>query len=457
LPQGGSSVTRSPFTVFEISLRPLWRIVLALAIVVALSIALGGPVLRTGIAETLGSSGSVSDLQRALTIDPGNAELHRRLGVFDMYLADPPDSTAALAHLHRAVELDLESPLYWSNLGSACESAGDRACADAAFARLLTLAPMTPRYLWAAANYQLRSGNTDAALAQFRQLIAVSSALDPNTGRQYVEQTLEICLRALGDPETIFQQVLAGQQRLDAKLGFVDYLSRHDRFDDAYKVWVQTASNSGPFPFTEVQDYLARLLIQGRYQEAWGVWKDLVRLGVVPRPPGDEPDNLVFNGSFEAPPLNAGFDWHFADVPFLSLDLGASQAYHGARCLRLDFAKRNEVYQPVYQFVPVTPKQPYVLTAYVRSDGITSDTGPELRVFDPAHPENLDVSTETTVGTTAWHPVSLTFRPGPDTHFVMLAVRRSRSRSFPTEISGTFWVDAISIKPAGSATTASKQ
>ncbi|HKS97064.1 MAG TPA: hypothetical protein VJV74_13150, partial [Terriglobia bacterium] len=210
-----------------------------------------------------------------------------------------------------------------------------------------------------------------------------------------------------------------------------------------------------PFPFADVQDYLARLLIQSRYQDAWGVWKDLLRLGIVPRPQGDEPDNLVFNGSFEATPLNAGFDWHFAEVPFLSLDFSAPQAYRGARCLRLEFASRNDLFQPVYEFVPVTPGQPYVLTGYVRSDNITSDTGPELRVFDPAHPENLDASTETTVGTTPWHPVSVNFRPGPDTRFVMLAVRRSRSRTFPTEISGSFWVDAISIKPAGSATTAS--
>lgn len=427
------------------------------AVVVGLSIVLGVPVLRTGVAETLASSGRISDLERALTIDPGNAELHRQLGVFDLYLADPPDSAAALTHLHRAAELDRENPLYWSNLGAACESAGDGACADAAFARLRTLAPMTPRYLWVAANYQLRSGNTDEALAQFRRLVAISSGLELAVGRPYIEQTLEICLRALGDPQTIFQQVLAGQQRVDPKLDFIDYLSRHDRFDDAYKIWAETAANAAPFPFTEVQDYLGRLLIQSRYQDAWGVWSDLLRLGIVPRPLGDDPDNLVFNGSFEAPPLNAGFDWHFAEVPFVSLDFAAPQAYRGGRCLRLEFAKRNDVFQPVYELVPVTPGQSYTLAAYVHSDNIASDTGPELRVFDPAHPEHLDVSTEMTVGTTAWHPVGVNFRPGPDTHFVMLAVRRTRSRTFPTEISGTFWVDAISIKPAGSGATASSR
>jgi len=447
----------SPIAVCEVSLRPLWRSAVLVAIVVGLLIVLAVPVLRTGVAETLASSGKISDLERALAIDPGNAELHRQLGVFDLYLADPPDSEAALTHLHRAAELDPENPLYWANLGAACESAGDGACADAAFARLLTLAPMTPRYLWAAANYQLRSGNTNEALAQFRRLVAISSDLDLALGRPYIEQTLEICLRALGDPQTIFQQVLAGQQRVDAKLDFVDYLSRHDRFDDAYKIWVETVAHSAPFPFTEVQDYLGRLLIQSRYQDAWGVWRDLLRMGIVSRPPGDEPDNLVFNGSFEASPLNAGFDWHFAEVPFVSLDFAAPQAYRGARSLRLEFAKRNDVFQPVYEFVPVTPGQSYTLAAYVRSDNLTSDTGPELRIFDPAHPENLDVSTEMTVGTTAWHPVSVNFRPGPDTHFVMLAVRRSRSRTFPTEISGTFWVDAISIQPAGSVTTASSK
>ena len=435
----------------EYSLRSLGRVVLLLASVLVPGFVLAVTGLRIGIAATLAESGSIADMRRALTVDPTNPELDRRVGMYYMYLADPPNSDEALVHLRRATELSPQNALYWSNLGSACESSGDRACADAAFERLEKLAPMMPRYRWLIANYYLRSDRPDDAIGEFRRLLELTSE------RQYAQRAFEVCLRGLGNPDTIFSKVLADHKDPDLKLDFVDYLSEQDRFADASKVWGKTVASSGPFPFELAKDYLARLLIQGRYQEALNVWHDLERLGIVARPKGDDPDNLVFNGSFEAQPLNAGFDWHFAELPFLSFDFADRNAYRGSRCLRLDFTvKRNELYQPVYQFIPVVPGQQYLLSAYVRSDNISSDTGPDLRVFDALHAENLDVSTETTVGTTAWHPISVTFRPGPDTHFVMLAIRRDRSRSFPTEISGTFWVDAISVKPVSPETKASK-
>lgn len=438
--------------VTEYSLRSLWRVGLLLATVVAGSLVLAVAVLRIGIAATLGESGTIGDLRRALTFDPANPELHRRVGMYEMYLAESPNPDEALVHLRRATELSPRSALYWSNLGSACETSGDRACADAAFEHARSLAPVMPRYCWLLANYYLRSDRSEEAMEQFHRLIELTS--EP----QYADRTFEVLLRATGDPEAIFNKLLADHQDADLKLRFVNYLSEHDRFDEASKAWAQTVASSGAFPFPLAKDYLARLLIQGRYSDTLHVWQDLERLGIVARPKDDDPANLVFNGSFEAQPLNAGFDWHFAELPFLSFDFADPNAYRGSRCLRLDFTvKRNELYQPVYQFVPVVPGQQYLVSGFVRSDHIASDTGPELRVFDPAHPETLDVSTEPTVGTTSWHPVSVTFRPLPDTHFVMLAIRRDRSRTFPTEISGTFWVDAISVKPVSPETKAAKE
>lgn len=431
--------------------RPLgsaWRALL-LAVVGLAGLALVPTSLRIGAASRLGDSGNITDLRRALAIDPADPELHRRLGIYDTFLADPPNTSEGLAHLRRATELAPLNAMYWANLGSACESTGDTACAQAAFDRLLVLNPMMPRYRWAVANFDLRTDRADEAMAQFRRLLEAGAA------RSYAERTFDICLRATGDAPAVFQSVLAGGKDPELKLDFVRYLSDHDQLDAAHQIWVKTVASSPPFAFSEASDYLAHLLSLGRYEDALGVWHDLERLGAVERLPGRDPDNLVYNGGFEAQPINAGFDWHSAELPFLSFSFADPGAYQGSRCLRLDFSvKRNELYQPIYQFVAVEPGRAYRLEAYVRSENITSDTGPELRVFDPLHPENLDTSTETTIGTTRWHPVSVNFRPGPGTHFVMLAIRRERSRNFPTEISGTFWVDAISLKAVSSSAEA---
>jgi hypothetical protein len=167
----------------------------------------------------------------------------------------------------------------------------------------------------------------------------------------------------------------------------------------------------------------------------------------VKKPATGEPDNLIFNGDFEQVPLNAGFDWRTREVPYLSLAFPDSGAYRGSRCLRLDFTVgRNDESEAVYQFVPVVPYQGYSLTAYARSNNITSDSGPRLRVLDPACPACLDVSSETTVGTTPWHPVSLKFSTGDHAQVVRVSVWRPRSRTFPTAITGTFWLDTVSLE-----------
>jgi hypothetical protein len=297
----------------------------------------------------------------------------------------------------------------------------DTVCADRALEHALRLSPMTPRLHWIAANRYLLTDRPEAAL--------------------------RLCLEAVGDPLMVLEKVLPNRADAKLRLDYVNFLSAQGDADFAYRVWVQTVAAAFPFPLSSAEPYLQRLLELGRYKEAIDVWQDLERLGIVKKPATGEPDNLIFNGDFEQVPLNAGFDWRTPEVPYLSLAFPDSGAYRGSRCLRLDFTVgRNDESEAVYQFVPVVPDQGYSLTAYARSDSITSDSGPRLRVLDPACPACLDVSSETTVGTTPWHPVSLKFSTGAQAQVVRVSVWRPRSRAFPTEITGTFWLDAVSLE-----------
>jgi hypothetical protein len=106
---------------------------------------------------------------------------------------------------------------------------------------------------------------------------------------------------------------------------------------------------------------------------------------------------------------------------------------------------RNENYIGPLQFVPVVPNQDYLLKAYVRSQNITSDSGPRLQVIEPGCPTCMNALSETTQGTTPWHLVTLKFITGPNTHLVGVLVLRQRGRSFPNEITGSFWMDSVSL------------
>jgi hypothetical protein len=348
------------------------------------------------------------------------------------------DPAASLRHLRRATQLSPASRFYWSDLESACESMGDAQCADQATERLVQLCPMVPFYHWLAAQSRLRTNQPDVALAQFRRLLE----LDPT----YAVATW-FSLHTVQNPELIFQKVLADNPDAQIKVGYADFLSSQGDDDSAYRIWKLAVADSRPFPFSSASPYLERLIGLGRIEEAVNVWQDLERLGIVERLEANEKDNLVFNGDFEQPPLNAGFDWRAGSTTYLAVDFSASAAYHGAHCLRVDFTvSRNDEYEPVYQIVPVLPHHAYRLEAFVRSEDITSDTGPCLRVSDTQPAGIPEAVSETTVGTTPWHPVRLSFSTGAQTRAVRLSFWRPRSRVFPTEISGTSWLDAVSLK-----------
>ena len=421
--------------------RPRRHAVVLLIAVAIVSLALARETLHIAIAATLGDSNKVEAVRRAIALDPDNPDLHHRLGMILYFTMAAFDPTEGIRHLRRATELDPRASYDWLDLANACESSGEAVCADQAFEEAVRLSPRTPRFEWAAGNHYLRADRSDLALAHFRRLLE----LDPG----YAFPTFHLCLGFLENPEIIFQKVLPAGKNPGLKLAYVDFLSNNHQVEFAYRVWQQVVNDGSSFPFSMAETYLNRLIELGRSQEASRVWQNLEGLGAIIKPVSDDPGNLVFNGDFERDPLNAGFDWRYLDVPYLSRDFGDPAAYHGSRCLRLDFAvRRNDEYLAAYQFVPVSADRSYVLSFQARSQGITSDSGPLLRVVDLECPSCLTAFSEGTTGTTPWHRVQLRFSTGPATRLVHLSIFRLRGRTFPMDIAGSFWVDDIVLKPA---------
>jgi len=405
--------------------------------------------VQIGVALTLADSPQLANLQRAAVLDPSNDEIQYELGMHALYSASEPNAVEGMEHLRRATQLNPYSGLYLAELAMACESIGDDACVKRSFDRALVLSPMMPLIRWLAATGYLRAGEDDLALTQIRALLQMASR--PGAASElstYIPSVFGLSLH-IADPQTVAEKVLPSVGNPVLQLQFINFLSTHDQLAAAYPVWSKVVAHSSQFPFSLAKPYLNQLIDARRYDEAESVWQDLERLGIVDQPRPTDKDELAFNGGFEQTPLDAGFDWRFWDNAYPPIDLSASAAHQGARCLRIDFnVKRNDEYEPVFQAVPVVPGQRYHLSAYARSEDITSDSGPRLRVIDPDHSDALDESTDGTVGTTGWHEVGLTFSAGAATRIVRLSVWRPRGRSFPYEISGTYWLDDVSLKLA---------
>ena len=398
--------------------------------------------LKIAVVTALGKSTEVSEVQTGLALDPDNPALHHRLSQLYAGSLELSHLSDGVAQARRATALNPNKSEYWLTLASACESLHNDACADQALQRALVLSPTVPQAWWVAGNHHLRSDRPEEALPYFRRLLELSP--------DYAAPTFDLTLHTFSDSKTILENVVGGGKDPSLALAFADFLCANNDFDAAHQAWTQIADRGSPFPFLAVRPYLERLLSHGRYQEARAIWLHLERLSIIARPAGSEQDNLVFNGGFEQRPLGAGFDWRSQPSPYASVDFADSSPYEGTRCLRIDFPiKQNDEFEPVYQIIPVASKQAYTLAAYVRSSDLTSDSGPRLRVTDAACPTCLDASTATTVGSTPWHAVTLNFFAGAQTQAVRVSVWRPRSQTFPTEISGSFWLDAVSLKAAG--------
>ncbi len=416
------------------------RIGLSVALVLTASSLLVS-VLRFDFAANLGRSTRVSVLERAATLDPANPKLRHRLGWLE-FTSHGMDglsaSAAAIQDLRRATELAPSKSSYWADLARACEFTGDRACSSQALATALSLNPMTPRLHWVTANYDVRAGDVEGAIGEFRKVLS----LDP----EYAQAIFQVGVRVIGDPDLVWQRIIPENLRPQLDVMYATFLCEDGHADVAARVWQRIVSAPEPFSLPDAKAYLERLISLQRYGDAETVWQELGRRNMIP--PGEvAAGNLVYNGGFEQPSLDAGFDWHYSQPPYVVVDPAAADPHGGSRCLHVQFpVKHNEDYEPAYEFVPVEPGREYVLSAYSRSEDITSDSGLCLRVMDPAHDGDLDVTTEATIGTTPWHQISVKFVTGAATSVVRVSVSRRRSRSYPPDISGAFWLDDVSMR-----------
>ena len=105
--------------------------------------------IKIATVRTLAESTEASRLQEVLAVDPVNLKLHFRLSLFYNYSSEQLNLLEAVAHGHRATELDPPDFASCWKLAWACEAIEDNACAEQAFRRVLTLGPRKPRLWWA--------------------------------------------------------------------------------------------------------------------------------------------------------------------------------------------------------------------------------------------------------------------------------------------------------------------
>ena len=436
----GASVRRSSNHIGEWSLRPWWRVMLFLIPIVAVSIGLAWKVIRVAQSAFQTNTVSIPDIQKALRHDPGNPDLVHRLGLVYSYNPTDMNLSEAVKYLRAAVVLNPRRWDYWSDLGTACDFVGDTACSDEAFERARVLNPMSPALQWAVGNHYLLTNRQARAFPYFHNLLG----LDPD----YLEPTFGLCLRATRDPQAIYSAVVPQGEDASARFAFIMFLSSNADYESAMRIWGQMVSGPDRYPnISMVKPFLDFFIDHNQVQDASTVWNDLQHAGVIPEGSNAQAANLLFNGSFERAPVNTGFDWRANDSPELVFDFSDPSAFKSAKCLRIDFVVgQNADYDLLNQVVRVNPNSRYLLTAYVRSNDLTSSSGPQLRVVEMGCGDCVARTSDPTLGNTSWHPIEVAFMTQPQTQAVRVSFWRPQDQTSNRDITGTVWLDDVTLR-----------
>src|SRR3974390_901899 len=148
---------------------------LVAAIAAALALAYIAVAGSQFLAAWLGSRPELGSLEKAVWLDPGDADYRNYLGrYYDLVVRDPG---SAVGPYKAAVQFNPHSARYWFDLSSAYQVLGDTVSQTAALEHAIEADSMTPDVAWEAGNLYLVQGENEKALREFRVVLNSDTTL----------------------------------------------------------------------------------------------------------------------------------------------------------------------------------------------------------------------------------------------------------------------------------------
>ncbi|NLT68117.1 MAG: tetratricopeptide repeat protein [Acidobacteria bacterium] len=420
--------------------RSVLKILVTASILVAASLAIWRSygIFR---ADRLARAGeTIDNYSRALSFDPSNASLWWSRGRLRHHSVGEVDLEAAAADYRRALRMNPRLSQAWVDLADCYERTGRIGEAEEALQRALAAHPYSPSIHWQVGNFYLRRGDRGNMYRFFKTATEFES--------DKLAIAIDIAWKVDPDHEGILDKLVPNNLR--SNLLYLSFLVRRDELDLASPVWSRCLNNPIPRDFefkpSLVFPYIDRLLARTRVAEAWQVWNDALRKAGLR--PGEDRQNLVWNGSFEDKVLGGGFDWRYRDAPGYSFRIDPVNRMDRFKSLRITFEDADIHRMLLSQVIPVPVPGDYILTFFLRTRGLTTDRLPYFVV--QGHPDpSAAVATPTVLpADSGWSRITIPFTTSPGCRAVLIALRRDRSSKFDNKIKGTLWLDGFVLSPA---------
>jgi hypothetical protein len=407
--------------------------------------------VRQGIAAWYFRKSTPQSIQTAIKWDPGNPEYYDALATVTHLYATGGSPHEVVRLCEKATELSPYNAFYWADLAAAYEWAGRKNDALRAFTRAHALFPNSPEINWKIANFYVRIGKISDALQSLEEVLLE----DPGKERQ----VFSLASKATADSQQVLQEMLPRSAPL--LLDYLNFQIENNHMEPAAQTWATLLKLDSPFDPARTFPYLDALIQHkdvDRFTEAWAALSTRFPQEIGAR---ESRPNQITNGDFAFAPLNGGLDWRLIPVAGATATADAATVFDGSKSLRINFdGTQNLEYAQVLQYVPVTPHTAYKFSAYMRAQGITTDSGPRFLLQDAydlaslvdvssktANPTKFSISTESVTGTSDWSPHELEFKTTGNARLLIVRVSRPASHKFDNKLAGKVWIARVSLLP----------
>ena len=382
-------------------------------------------------------SGQLSEQIRGANLTPGNADAWDRIGEALSSNFDAPPSEA-ISYFQRAIKVDPKSARDWMDLAQAYEADGEVSQATAAYEEAKRDYPISGEVSWKYGNFLLRRGKTPEGLQEVHRALATDPSLVP----------LAISRIWILEPNAhvILQSVLPPGEK--ARFEALDFFADRHENTAALEAWheIVELAKTKPIRIDDTFPFIQELVATDQATTAEHAWQEALTAARWPGQAGSG-NLLIWNGDFEEPIVNGGLGWRIEQVAGAYISTDSSVFHSGQKSLRVDFTGGlNLDFSSVRQSVPVEPNTHYVFQYFMRTDSISTESGIRFEVLD-SNDYQVNLMTNDLTGTNSWTPVRVDITTGRNTHFLDIRLRRLPSRLFDNKLSGTVWVDDVSLTP----------
>jgi O-antigen ligase len=335
------------------------------------------------------------------------------------------------AELLEALRRDSAAPLRWCDLGDALLKSGQVQHARYCFSNALTLGPEIPTVQLRAASFYSITHDRKRELEQTSRILDKSAPYDGQIFDRYSQEAIPLA--------EILSNGLPRSQR--STQSYFHYLIDRSNVADTMSAWEWILAHNYQDDRL-AREYVDFLFRSRRYESAAQAWAHF--LG--DRRTGYLESTWLYNGDFESEGSGIAFDWRMENSGSdVNVAIDSSVAHTGSHSLRIQFGgKENVNYGGISQTAFIKPGT-YRFSAFVRTEGITTDQGIAFHIFCPEPGAYLEIKTEQFTGTTDWKKTEKIITLPASAQLVTIQVVRPGSLRFDSHIAGTAWIDTVSL------------